>query len=80
MQRDNFSKTKSQQARHINVTICILPITDISVQMPSKEDIMKVEGITFPEDGDTQIFIPSELLLDEINKGQNTKLLFNVIV
>ena len=39
--------------------------------MPSKEDIMGVDELAFPEDGDTQIFIPSKLLLDEINKGQN---------
>lgn len=42
---------------------------DISIQMPREEDIMDVDGLTFPEDGKTQIFIPSEVLLDEINKG-----------
>lgn len=50
-------------------------LTDISIQMPSKEDVMDVDGIMFPEDGDGHIFIPSELLLDEINKGQNNKVL-----
>lgn len=44
-------------------------VIDISVQMPSKEDVVNVEGLTFPEDGDTQIFIPPEVLLDEIEKG-----------
>ena len=37
--------------------------------MPVKEEIANVDGITFPEDGKTQIFIPSEVLLDEMNKG-----------
>ena len=37
--------------------------------MPTMEDITNVNEITFPEDGKTQIFIPSEVLLDEIKKG-----------
>lgn len=42
---------------------------EISIQMPTMEDITNVNEITFPEDGKTQIFIPSEVLLDEIKKG-----------
>ena len=55
--------------------ILMFLLTDISIQMPSKEDVMDVDGIMFPEDGDSHIFIPSELLLDEINKGQNNEVL-----
>jgi len=42
--------------------------------MPSEEDVVNVDGITFPEDGNTQITIPSKVLLDEINKGQINKI------
>ena len=53
---------------YIYTYICF-SYTDISIQMPREEDIIKLDGITFPEDGKTQIFIPSKVLLDEINKG-----------
>ena len=46
-----------------------LPVPDLSIQMPTEENITNVGGITFPEDGKTQIFIPYEVILDDINKG-----------
>ena len=51
---------------HVNVDY-----TDISLYMPSRDNLLNMDGIMFPDEEGTNIFIPSTFILNQM-KNQGT--------
>ena len=53
--------------------LCILVfrfITDISLYMPNRDNLLNMDGIMFPDEEGTNIFIPSTFILNQMeNQG-----------
>ena len=45
-------------------------ILDITLHMPNEDGLATMDGILSPDEGEAKMFIPKQVLLDEMNGGQ----------
>ena len=52
--------------------MCILYmfISDITLHMPNENNLLAVDGILSPDEGEAKMFIPKQVIEDELTKGQ----------